>query len=197
MDSVKRPVFVRPVGLLLVAALLAFCASGCGKSRSDDRTVTEKLMNDYMTALCAYNIKNMNRSSLTAFDQYGDSDAVIASCRELASHITWEIEDISISGNTAIAQVTLTQPIDYEAICSEALDEAMRQIGKSEEPRSAELLADAIRLAARKSDAVQTPVEIPLSKVDNQWRVAKTHAVDSILSNIRTSVAAVYAYLDM
>ena len=137
----------------------------------------------------------MNKNSLSVIESYGDSKAVNASCKVLAARISWQIENISINGNAAIAQITLVRPQNFEVICTDALSDAMRQIEQNAERTPAEILASAIKSRAEKTDAVQISVEIPMSKVANKWMISKTHTIDGIISEIRTPTSAVYSLI--
>ncbi len=181
--------------LLSVMLLLLMTVVSCGDNPSDDKTMTDEMITQYLTALCEYDIKTMNQNSLSAIESYGDSKAVNASCKVLAARIEWQIENISIDGNAAIAQVTIVRPQDFEAICTDALTDAMQQIEQSTEHTPTEFLAASIKTYAQKTDTIRISVEIPMSKVANKWMISKTHTIDGMISEIRTSTAAVYALI--
>lgn len=181
--------------LLSVMLLLLLTVVSCRDNPSDDKTMTDEMITQYLTALCEYDIKTMNQNSLSVIESYGDGKAVNASCKVLAARISWQIENISINGNAAIAQVTITRPKNFEVICTDALSDAMKQIEQNTERTPAEILAASIKTRAEKTDAVQISVEIPMSKVANKWMIGKTHTIDGIISEIRTPTAAVYSLI--
>ena len=185
----------RSTCVLLSVMLLLLTVVSCKEQPSDDKTVTDQIIRQYLTALCEYDIKTMNKNSLSVIESYGDSKAVNASCKVLAARISWQIENISINGNAAIAQITLVRPQNFEVICTDALSDAMRQIEQNAERTPAEILASAIKSRAEKTDAVQISVEIPMSKVANKWMISKTHTIDGIISEIRTPTSAVYSLI--
>ncbi len=183
------------VALLSVLFLLLTTVVSCKDQPSDDKTVTDHIIRQYLTALCEYDIKTMNQNSLSVIESYGDSKEINASCKVLAARISWQIEGISINGNAAIAQITLVRPQNFEVICTDALGDAMRQIEQNTERTPAQMLGASIKSRAEKTDAVQISVEIPMSKVADKWMIGKTHTIDGIISEIRTPTAAVYALI--
>lgn len=180
---------------LLSVMLLLLTVVSCKDTPSDDKTVTDEIITQYLTAMCEYDIPTMNRNCLSVIESYGDSKAVNDSCRVLAARISWQIEAISINGNAAIAQVTIVRPKNYEVICTDALDDAMQQIEQNTDRSPAEILAASIKTRAEETDAVQISVEIPMSKISNKWMIGKTHTIDGIISDIRTPTAAVYSLI--
>ncbi len=181
--------------LLPVMLLLLLTVVSCKDTPSDDKAMTDEMITQYLTAMCEYDIKAMNKNSLSVIESYGDGKAVNASCKVLAERIEWQIENISIDGNAAIAQVTIVRPQDFEAICTDALGDAMQQIEQNTEHTPAEILAASIKTYAGKTDTIRISVEIPMSKVANKWMIGKTHIIDGIISEIRTPTAAVYSLI--
>ena len=137
----------------------------------------------------------MNKNSLSKWEVYADGDEVTTSCKLLASKIKWTTESINVSGNSAIAQVNLTPPADFNGICREALDDTMLQLEQDSDRLPAEVLNLSIKNYANRADKISITVEISMSKVNNQWYIAKSQDVTDLLSDIRTPVAAVYSVI--
>ncbi len=180
---------------LIVALLMMVALPACQEDRSDDSTLTQSLLNSYMKALCDYNISSMNKCCMAKREPFDDSEAEEKSCRSIASLIEWESENISIDGNSAIAQVRITLPEDIESICSAALGDTVKSLDEGSEEDCAQLLASAIRKRAGKAKTVTLSAEISMTKVDNKWYIVKSFGVNSILSDIRTPVAAVFSLI--
>lgn len=180
---------------LLAALCMVFVTASCRDNTVDDQDLTESLVKSYMEAFCSYDISKMNKNSLSKWEVYADGDEVTTSCKLLASKIKWTTESINVSGNSAIAQVNLTRPADFNGICREALDDTMLQLEQDSDRLLAEVLNLSIKNYANRADKISITVEISMSKVNNQWYIAKSQDVTDILSDIRTPVAAVYSVI--
>ena len=159
--------------------LMAFTCSSCGNSVSSDSTMTESLLNSYMKSFCDYNIGGMNRCCMANLDTFEDSDAIVKACRSIAQRVEWENLNVSIDGNSAIAQVRIILP---------ELD------GGSDADFSASL-ASAIKKRAGQAPTQEMSVEIHMTKVDNKWYIVKSLGVNRMISEIRTSVVAVFSII--
>lgn len=182
-------------GALLAALCMIFVTASCSDNTVDDKDLTESLVKSYMESFCSYDISNMNKNSLSKWETYPDGDEVVTSCKLLASKIKWSVESINVSGNSAIAQVSVTLPADWNSICQAALDDAMMQLEQDSDRLPAEVIHSAIKNYANKADKTAMTVEITMSKVNNKWYITKSQDVNEILSEIRTSVAAVYSVI--
>lgn len=180
---------------MLTAWCLVFLTASCRSDTADDKNMTENLVKSYMESFCGYDIGKMNKSSLLKLETYSDGDEVNTSCKLLASKVKWTIESINVSGNSAIAQVSLSLPADFESICQQALDDAMLQIEQDSDRLPAEIINLAIKKYAGNADQTSMTAEISMSKVNNQWYIAKSQDVTEIISDIRTPVAAVYSVI--
>lgn len=181
---------------LLAALCMMLAAVSCSNDTVDDKDLTQSLVKSYMEAFCSYDISKMNKNSLSKLEAYSDSDEVNTSCKLLASKIKWTMESINISGNAAIAQISMTMPADFDGICRGALDDAMIQIEQDSDQLPAEIINSAIKQYAGRADTTSLTAEISLSKVNNKWYVAKSQDVTEIISDIRTPVAAVYHVIE-
>ena len=180
---------------LIVALLMMVALPACQEDRSDDSTLTQSLLNSYMKALCDYNISSMNKCCMAKREPFDDSEAEEKSCRSIASLIEWESENISIDGNSAIAQVRITLPEDIESICSAALSDTVKSLDEGSEEDCAQLLTSAIKKRAGKAKTATLSAEVSMTKVDNKWYIVKSLGINRILSDIRTPVAAVFALI--
>lgn len=186
---------VRLLGLFMTLCVIMSAAS-CHNDTEDDSNLTENLVKSYMQSFCNYDISKMNGSSLLKFPSYDDSDDVNACCKLLASKVSWTIESINVSGNSAIAQVNVTMPNDFDGICKDALNDAMLQIEQDSHRLPAEVINLAIKKFANKADKTSITAEISISKVNNKWYIAKSQDVTEIISEIRTPVAAIYSIIE-
>ena len=184
----------RIFALFMIVCIMSSMVS-CGDDTTDDKNLTENLVKSYMQSFRDYNISKMNGSSLFKFESYNDSDEVDASCKLLASNVSWTIDGISVSGNSAIAQVTMTVPVDFEGICRDALDDAMLQIEQDSHRLPAEVINLSIKKFANKADKTSVSSEISMSKVNNKWYISKSQDVIEIISEIRAPVAAIYSVI--
>ena len=180
---------------LLVILMLTLGCAGCGEDKSDDSTMTQSLLNSYMNSLCDYNITDMNKCCMAKLDSYNDSEEAVKACRSLAGRIEWQSENISIDGNSAIAQVRLTLPADFSEICDLALSDTIKSLDAGSESDPARLLTSAIKKRAGKAETVGFSVEVSMTKVDNKWYIVKSLGVNRVLSDIRTPVASVYSMI--
>ena len=104
---------------------------------------------------------------------------------------------ITVSGNAAIAQISIAAPADYQTICREALDSAMLQIEQdtSEKP-PAEILRLSIKKTVGQADRIPSTAEITLSKVNNKWYIVRSQDIADLMSEIRTAVVSVYTVIE-
>lgn len=181
---------------LLTALTVMLLAVSCGKKQSTDQTMTEALITEYMNGLCKYDISAMNKTRLSKLDAYGDGKDVNAACRLLASRIQWQSDAVSINGNSAIAQITVALPADFDGICRDALGDTLLKLEQGSEKTPAELLRDAMDSRAEKAEITDISMEISMNKIDNKWYIVQSNRVDGIISDIRTPVAAVYSMID-
>ena len=184
------------MALLTACCLLLMCVS-CGEKPDDDKDMTRSAVEQYLDAFGQYNIAKMNQVSLTKFAAYDDSAEVNAACKLLTSRTTRTVEGITVSGNAAIAQISIAAPADYQAICREALDSAMLQIEQdtSEKP-PAEILRLSIKKTAGHADRIPSTAEITLSKVNNKWYIVRSQDIADLMSEIRTAVVSAYTVIE-
>lgn len=190
----------RMAALTVLLALLTVqtaALSACGESKSDDSALTGKLIDSYMESLRDYNFAGMNQCCMANIDSYTDCEEAVRACQSLAGRIEWRTENISIHGNSAIAQVELTLPADFGEICDLALGDLMKSIDAGSEGNPAELLASAIRKRAAKAESTQLSVEISMTKVGNRWYIVQSIGANRVLSDIRTPVAYAYSVIGM
>lgn len=188
---------VRRFAALLTVCCLLLSAVSCRSKPDDDKTMTQSVVKSYLDAFGGYQIPKMNQVSLTKLETYDDSNEINTSCKLLTSRTARTMESITVSGNSAIAQVSITMPRDFDGICREALDNAMLQMEQDTSERlPAEILNLSIKKYANQAEKVTVTAEISLSKVNNKWYIVKSQDIVDILSDIRTSVAAVYSVLD-
>lgn len=180
---------------LLAALCMVLVTAACSDNTVDDKDLTESLVKSYMESFCRYDIGGMNKNSLSKLESYADGDEVTTSCKLLASRVKWTTESINVSGNSAIAQVSVTLPADFDGICRAALDDAMLQMEQGSDRLPAEVLHLSIKNYANRAEKVALTAEISMSKVNNKWYVAKSQDITEILSDIRTPVAAVYSVI--
>ena len=181
---------------VVFAMLMTIACSSCGDNKSNDITMTEKLLDSYMNAFCEYNISGMNKCCMVNRDQFDDSDAEVKACRTLAERIEWESLNISVDGNSAIAQLRLTVPADIDVICGSALNDAMKILDGGSNDNYSDRLTSAIKKRAGNAKTQALSVEIHMTKVNNKWYIVKSLGVNRILSEIRTSVVAVFSIID-
>ena len=129
-------------------------------------------------------------------DPYNDSDAEVKACRAIAERVDWESLPISIDGNSAIAQLKLTVPADVETVCGAALNDTVKALDGGSDDNYADLLIAAIKKRAGNAKTVTLSVEIHMTKVDNKWYIVKSLGVNRFLSEIRTSVTAVFSLIE-
>ncbi len=192
--------FVRKSIVLRVFAagfvlLMAFTCSSCGDSVSSDSTMTESLLNSYMKSFCDYNIGGMNRCCMANLDTFEDSDAIMKSCRSIAQRVEWENLNVSIDGNSAIAQVRIILPADLEGLCRLALNDTVKALDGGSDADFSASLASAIKKRAGQAPTQEMSVEIHMTKVDNKWYIVKSLGVNRMISEIRTSVVAVFSII--
>ncbi len=180
--------------VLMLSVQMMACAS-CGESKSDDSTMTESLLHSYLGSLCDYDIAGMNNCCMAKLDPSGDCEEAVRACSSLAGRIEWKVESISIHGNSAIAQVNLTLPVDFGAICELALSDLMASVDEGTEGDPAQLLASAIKKRAAKAKKDVLSAEISMAKVNNRWYIVQSLGVNRILSDIRTQVAVAYSMI--
>lgn len=180
---------------LFVIMLIMFC-SACGDNKSNDTSMTDSIVDAYMNEFCNYHISGMNQYCMADIDPYDDSESAVKACRALAERIVWEKINISVDGNSAIAQLRLTVPSDMEAICGSALNDAVAKLDGGSDDSWTDLLVSAIRKRAGKAKTEEISVEIHMTKVDNKWYIVKSLGVNHIVSDIRTSVAAVVSIIE-
>ena len=193
--NIPQPGIKRIVSLVMAVILTLFCTA-CGESKSDDSAMTEELLNSYMKALCNYNIGAMNKCCMAKREAFDDGDEAIKACRHIASLIEWKNDNISIDGNSAIAQVSITMTDEIEAVCVAALDDTVRILDEGAEDNPGDLLASAIKKRAAKAKTVTVSAEIAMTKVDNKWYIVKSLGVNRIISNIRTPVIAAFSLIN-
>ena len=194
--SIAHFISARWVALLTACCLLLMCVS-CGEKPDDDKDMTRSVVEQYLDAFGQYNIARMNQVSLTRFAAYDDSAEVNAACKLLTSRTTRTVEGITVSGNAAIAQISIAAPEDYQTICREALDSAMLQIEQdtSEKP-PAEILRLSIKKTVGQADRIPSTAEITLSKVNNKWYIVRSQDIADLMSEIRTAVVSVYTVIE-
>ena len=193
--KVSKRVYSR-VFCVVVVLLMTVTCSSCGESVSSDSSMTQSLIDSYMNSFCDYNISGMNKCCMANRDPYGDSEAAVKACRSLAQRIKWEKLNISIDGNSAIAQIRILFPEDMEEICRLALNDTIKALDSGSDDNCSELLVSMIKKRAVKAKKQELSVEIHMTKVDNKWYIVKSLGVNRILSEIRTSVAAVYSMIE-
>ena len=182
----------RAVALLVALIMLITCAA-CGEDKSDDSSMTEELLNSYMNSFCDYNIAGMNKCSMAKLDTYDDGEETVKACRSLAGRIEWQCENISIDGKSAIAQIRITLPDDFNGICSAALSDAVTSLDRNVEGNPEEILSAAVKKRAEKAETTDISAEVCMTKVNNKWYIVKSLGVNRVVSDIRTSAAAVFA----
>ena len=158
--------------------------------------MTESLIESYMKAFRDFNISDINKCCLADRDIYDDSKDVVKACRAISNRTEWEILDISIDGSSAIAQLRLTIPSDTDTICGSALNDAVKALDSGSDDSYADLLISAIRKRAASAKTEEISVEINMTKVENKWYIVKSLGVNRKLSDIRTSVTAVFSMLE-
>lgn len=186
--------------LLLVAAffIIALPVSICNslsESKSDDSVMTESLIDSYMKSVCDYDIAGMNKCSMARLESYNDCEEAVKACAYITSRIEWECENISIDGNSAIAQIRMTVPGDFDKICHLALSDLMKSIDSSSDDDPADLLASYVRKRAGKAETTALSAEISMTKVNNRWYIVKSLGVNRLLSDIRTQVACAFSVI--
>jgi hypothetical protein len=186
--------FKRTAALFLSVMMTFVCAS-CGDSKTDDNSMTRSLLDSYMSSFLNYDINGLNKCCMARLDGYDDSEEATKGCKILTSRIVWECETISIDGNSAIAQVKITRPADFEGICTAALDEAIDNLDKNPEADPGASLTSALKKQSSGAETTEESVEISMTKVDNKWYIVKSLAMNRIISDIRTPVRSVYLLL--
>ena len=136
-----------------------------------------------------------NKCSMGKLDAYDDCEEAVMACGTLAGRIKWEGDNISIHGNSAIAQVKLTLPADFGEICDLALSDVMKTVDGGSERDPAELLASAIRKRAGNAGYTQLSVEVSMTKVNNKWYIVQSLGINHVISDIRTPVASAYSMI--
>ena len=189
----RRTAALTAAFLMMLLPMLA--CSSCGESKSDDSSLTESLLHTYMECFCDYNIAGMNKCSMGKLDAYDDCEEAVMACGTLAGRIKWEGDNISIHGNSAIAQVKLTLPADFGEICDLALSDVMKTVDGGSERDPAELLASAIRKRAGNAGYTQLSVEVSMTKVNNKWYIVQSLGINHVISDIRTPVASAYSMI--
>lgn len=181
---------------VLMSAVMIFAATACQDNVEDDKTMTDSLIENYMDALCKFDIAEINKNSLGNINEYSDSSGVKSACKLIAGSIKWEITNININGSTAIAQIKIYMPSDIGDICQSALNDAMLQTENGSDSTPDELLRSAVksRLADTEMEVINS--EVSMSKIGNKWYISKSPDTAAIISDIRTPVAAVYSILE-
>ena len=156
----------RVISLIMALTVFFFCSS-CGESKSDDSSMTEELLNSYMKGLCNYK-----------------------------SQIEWKSDNISIDGNSAIAQVSITMPLDIDSICGDALNDTVSILEGNPDDNPSDLLVSAIKKRAGRAETTVISAEIAMTKVENKWYIVKSLGVNRIVSDIRTPVVRVFSYVE-
>lgn len=181
---------------VFIAIALVLLMTSCNNDESDDNTMTDTLLKKYMNSLCNFDISAMNENNLYKIDEYPDSDNVKSVCKIIAQKISWSVENININGSTAIAQVKITLPTDVEAICNSSLNDAMMQIEQGTEASSDELIRTEIKNYLNSAETHEISAEVSMSKVGNKWFISQSPDTASIISDIRTPVAAIYSIIE-
>lgn len=194
--KINHTLFFCRIIAVLMSAMVIFGAASCQENEADDNTMTETLIQDYMDAICKFDIAGINKNSLGKIDEYSDSSGVEASCKLIAGSVKWEITNININGSTAIAQIKIHVPANISDICQNALSDAMMQIEHDSDSTPDELLRNAIKnnLADTEIDVINS--EVSMSKIGNKWYISKSPDTATIISDIRTPVAAIYSMLE-
>ncbi len=185
----------KKITALIVALMMVLACAACGEDKSDDSSMTESLLESYMDSLCDYNIGGMNKCCMGKLDGFDDSPEAVKACQSLADRIEWECETISIDGNSAIAQIKITLPADFQAICSAALGDAIDTLDRKKEGSPADTLAAAIKKRAVKAKTVEISADVSMTKVNNKWYIIKSLGVNRIISDIRTATVAAFAVI--
>lgn len=185
----------RVISLIMALTVFFFCSS-CGESKSDDSSMTEELLNSYMKGLCNYNIGAMNKCCMAKRDVYDDGEAALKACKSLSSQIEWKSDNISIDGNSAIAQVSITMPVDIDSICGDALNDTVSILEGNPDDNPSDLLVSAIKKRAGRAETTVISAEIAMTKVENKWYIVKSLGVNRIVSDIRTPVVRVFSYVE-
>ena len=183
------------VCMLAVLMLFSLALASCSEDKPDDSSMTRDLLNSYMNSLNSYNISGINKCCMAKLDGYDDSDEVSKGCRVFTSRVDWECENISIDGSSAIAQISLTIPGDFEEICTSALKDAVAQLEKDPKLNPASALHSALKKRAAGSATVEQSVEVSMTKVENKWYIVKSMGINRLISDIRTPVKGAYSIL--
>ena len=178
---------------LAMMTILTFVS--CDDAKPDDSSMTRDLLESYMNSVRSYNIASLNKCCMAKLDGYGDSDEVNKGCKALASRIVWECENIRIDGSSAIAQVRVTLPVNFEGICTAAFSDAAARLDDDPEENAASALLSALKKRAAKAETTEQSVEISMTKVDNKWYIVKSMGINRVISDIRTPVKSVYSIL--
>ena len=158
--------------------------------------MTEELLNSYMKGLCNYNIGAMNKCCMAKRDVYDDGESALKACKSLSSQIEWKSDNISIDGNSAIAQVSITMPLDIDSICGDALNDTVSILEGNPDDNPSDLLVSAIKKRAGRAETTVISAEIAMTKVENKWYIVKSLGVNRIVSDIRTPVVRVFSYVE-
>jgi hypothetical protein len=198
--KISQPLSLRISHLLKAAAMLMSAAlilvvCSCHKEESDDSSMTDTLLKNYMNALCEFDISAMNESNLGTIEDYSDSDSVKSACKILAGKISWSADNVNINGNTAVVQLNITLPNDIEGICRAAFDNAMIQLEQETDKTPDELIRTQLKKYADAADTRQISAEISMCKVDNKWFINQSTDTATIISEIRTPAAAIYSMI--
>lgn len=176
----------------LMSFMILLAVSSCQNNETDDKTMTDLLMKNHLSAMCSFDIAGMNKNNLGKIDEYSDSEATKAACRLIARKITWSIESININSSMAIAQVKIDVPANTADICSSALNDAMMQIEQGTDAAPEEVICNAIKKHLDEIQLDTVTSEIHMSKVDNKWYISKSPDTTQIISDIRTQTAATF-----
>ena len=193
LGAVRRSAALYVAFLIWMLPVLVFVS--CGESKSDDSSMTESLLHSYMECFCDYNIAGMNKYSMAKLDVYDDSKEAVRACGTLAGRIGWECGNISIHGNSAIAQVRLRLPADFKGICDLALSDLMKTVDGRSDGDPAVLLLSAIRKRAAQAEQTELSVEISMTKVNNKWYIVQSLGINHIISDLRTPVAYAFSVI--
>lgn len=181
---------------VFITMALIFLMNSCHNNESDDNTMTDTLLKNYMNSLCDFDISAMNENNLYKTDQYPDSESVKSACKIIAQKISWSVDNININGSTAIAQVKIILPNDVESICNSALNNSMMQIEQGSDKTPDELIRTEIKNYTDNAETREISAEISMSKVGNKWFISQSPDTASIISDIRTPVAAIYSIIE-
>lgn len=179
----------------LMTAAVVLTMVSCKGGGKDDNTMTNEIIQKHFAALTSYDVKAFNENSLCRFDELGDNDSIKAACKQAAAKCSWELEGISINGNTAVAQLDIDIPVNIDEVCKNALDDVMLQLDSTSGSSPNSMLNNALKKRLSELKTERTAIEVTMNKVNNKWYIAEDYEAIEIMSDIRTAVAAVHSYL--